>query len=82
MPGRWRARAGGCLEATMSAYDIREEESAGRTEPYTEHVEPVGQGGARFVRCSDCGRELLASVVDEMRFPHAPGCDISAEAGR
>ena len=79
MPGRARARAGGCLEATMSAYEIREEESAGRTEPYTEHVEPVEQGGARFVRCSGCGREMLSSDVDKMPFHHALGCDITAE---
>ena len=87
MPGRARARAGGCLaRPAMSAYEIREEETAGRTEPHTEpdteHVEPVGQGGARFVRCSGCGREMLSSDVDEMPFHHAPGCDITAEVRR
>lgn len=41
---------------------------------YTEHVEPPAQGGARYVRCAGCGRELLVSLGGREKLPHVDGC--------
>lgn len=42
------------------------------TESYTTHVEPPAQGGGTYVRCTDCGREVIGT--DPSRLPHAAGC--------
>lgn len=46
----------------------------GSDDGYTEHVEPPEQGGGTYVRCTDCGRELLVSLGGRERLPHAEGC--------
>lgn len=43
------------------------------TAGYTEHVEPRSQGGARYVRCEGCGREVLTSIGREQLI-HTDGC--------
>ena len=39
---------------------------------YTYHREPEHVGGARYVRCEGCGREVVPADPD--RVPHADGC--------
>lgn len=59
----------------MSTDTTAAEKSAATTddEPtYTHHVEPPAQGGAAYVRCEDCGREVIGS--DPSRLLHAAGC--------
>jgi hypothetical protein len=38
------------------------------------HVEPPEVGGDRYARCEGCGRELLTSLGDAAKIPHADGC--------
>ncbi len=59
----------------MSIDIASRQKSAGttdETEPYTTHVEPAAQGGKTYVRCSDCGREVIGR--DPSRLLHAAGC--------
>lgn len=54
----------------MSTTTPTEESS---TEPeITRHVEPSSQGGARYLRCEGCGREVLGG--DESRILHREEC--------
>lgn len=48
------------------------EKPADETESYTTHVESPAQGGETYVRCPDCGREVIGT--DPSRLPHAAGC--------
>lgn len=57
----------------MSTQNPTEEEPAG-TARITEHVESPAQGGARYVRCEVCGRELLMSMGGAEALPHADEC--------
>jgi hypothetical protein len=41
---------------------------------YTEHIEPLSQGGKRYVRCEGCGRELLVDLGGRERLVHRDGC--------
>lgn len=45
-----------------------------RDAPYTTHYEPAAQGGEKYVRCTACGRELLASLGGRRNLLHAPDC--------
>jgi len=38
---------------------------------YTYHVEPPEQGGARYVRCEGCGREVIPADPDLIQHPSA-----------
>jgi|GEM_PF-2015182 len=44
------------------------------SDDYTYHVEPSQVGGARYVRCEDCGRELLVSLGGKEDLLHKEGC--------
>lgn len=45
----------------------------GETRPaITEHVEPAAQGGARYLRCAGCTREVIGT--DESRLLHRCEC--------
>jgi hypothetical protein len=37
---------------------------------YTYHVEPPEQGGARYVRCGGCGREVILADPDLIQHPN------------
>jgi len=39
---------------------------------YTYHTEPEAQGGARYVRCEECGAECVPADPD--RLYHRDGC--------
>jgi len=41
---------------------------------FTYHVEPAKQGGEKYVRCEDCGRELLCKLGGKDDLPHRDGC--------
>jgi len=41
-------------------------------ESFTYHHEPAAQGGARYVRCEGCGREIVPADPD--RLLHRDGC--------
>jgi len=41
---------------------------------YTEHIEPLSQGGKRYVRCEGCDRELLAVLGGREQLAHRDGC--------
>jgi hypothetical protein len=43
-------------------------------ESFTEHIEPLAQGGERYVRCEGCGRELLVDLGGREKLPHRNGC--------
>jgi hypothetical protein len=45
---------------------------ATETNRYTYHREPPAQGGARYVRCEGCGREVVPADPD--RIPHRDDC--------
>ncbi len=47
----------------------------------TEHVEPLAQGGKRYVRCEACGRELLCALGGRTGLPHTDECPLG-EADR
>lgn len=36
---------------------------------YTYHIEPPEQGGARYVRCEGCGREVIPADPDRLSHP-------------
>lgn len=61
------ASDGGILEAGDEGEVLDEE-----TPEYSYHIEPPNQGGARYVRCEYCGREVLGGDPD--RIPHRDGC--------
>jgi hypothetical protein len=42
------------------------------TETYSKHREPVAQGGRRYLKCPDCGREVVG--LDPTRLVHADDC--------
>lgn len=47
----------------------------GRTEPeITRHVEPESQGGAHYIRCEGCGREVIG--WSERRLVHRDDCPV------
>jgi len=59
----------------MSTDTTAAEKSAATTddEPtITRHVEPAAVGGEPYVRCEDCGREVIGR--DPSRLLHAEGC--------
>ncbi|WP_254547221.1 hypothetical protein [Halomarina pelagica] len=41
---------------------------------FTESVEPLAQGGERYVRCEGCGRELLIALGGRDALLHTEGC--------
>lgn len=41
---------------------------------YTTHYEPLEQGGKEYVKCSDCGRELLVELGGWDNLVHKEGC--------
>jgi hypothetical protein len=41
---------------------------------YTEHFEPLEQGGKRYVRCEGCGRELLVELGGREQLAHHHDC--------
>ncbi len=49
----------------------------GQREAYSEHREPVAQGGQRYLKCPDCGREVVG--LDPTRLVHAEGCQYATE---
>lgn len=58
----------------MSTNDPAGLESSGPTdEPLTYHIEPPEQGGKRYARCTDCGREILCCIGEE-KLSHREGC--------
>lgn len=44
------------------------------TVEYSQHVEPPEQGGERYVRCEECGAELLESLGGADNLVHRDGC--------
>jgi hypothetical protein len=48
--------------------------------PITKHVEPPEQGGAAFIRCEGCSREVIGT--DERRLPHGDDCPERAKRAR
>ena len=58
----------------MSTNETPTQESFETTdEPFTYHIEPPEQGGERYARCTDCGREILCCIGEE-KLTHADGC--------
>jgi hypothetical protein len=41
---------------------------------YSELMEPLEQGGEIYVKCDECGRELLKDLGGWSRLPHKAGC--------
>ncbi len=54
----------------MSTIQTNAEEDSG----YSYHVEPQKVGGKRYVRCEDCGRELLVELGGVDQLVHKDGC--------
>lgn len=50
------------------------EDSAPTDATFTEHFEPLDQGGKRYVRCEGCGRELLVDLGGREQLPHRDRC--------
>jgi len=51
--------------------EILQDEEQGKAD-YTYHIEPPEQGGARYVRCKGCGREVIPA--DPELLQHPDGC--------
>lgn len=47
--------------------------------PFTTHYEPAAQGGEKYVRCDDCGRELLSKLGGCRKLSHAADCPHASE---
>ena len=59
----------------MSTQELAEfEDSALTGATFTEHFEPLDQGGKRYVRCEGCGRELLVDLGGRKQLAHRDGC--------
>ena len=47
---------------------------------FTRHVESEKQGGEEYVRCEECGRELLCRLGGRKNLPHKHGCPNGRDA--
>jgi hypothetical protein len=42
---------------------------------FTLHIEPAGQGGEEYARCTGCGREILTEIGIE-KLGHPSDCSV------
>lgn len=50
-------------------------ESTNVHDGYTYYTEPHAQGGRRYAKCTECGREVVPAKPE--RIPHADECSRS-----
>lgn len=54
-------------------YDVSSPEiDSGNGLEYSTHIEPPEQGGARYIRCECCGREVIGTAPN--RLLHRDDC--------
>lgn len=55
--------------ATDGGEVLRDRDAEQKEASYTYHVEPPEQGGARYIRCEGCGREVIPANPDRLSHP-------------
>ena len=70
------ASDGGIVEAGDDGEILTDDSSADNGATYTYHTEPPEVGGARYVRCEECGRESVPA--DPAKVLHDPDCSEAA----
>lgn len=58
-----------CVAAADGGEDINEDAAVKYKPGYTFHIESQAQGGARYVRCEGCGREVIPADPDLLHHP-------------